>query len=126
MYNFSKFGVRVNFSAEVQDLKRKRKEEEKREKKKRRVLRLRDNRPYEDFQSFEFPVSSVLIWRSFDALKGREKKEKKGGKKSRRRKKKKKNRDPSIDRENREAVFGGSSHARSERVVGRWALVNSK
>lgn len=124
MYNFSKFGVRVNFSAEVQDLKRKRKEEEK--KREEEKTRLRDNRPYEDFQSFEFPVSSVLIWRSFDALKGREKKEKKGGKKSRRRKKKKKNRDPSIDRENREAVFGGSSHARSERVVGRWALVNSK
>ena len=44
-------------------------------------MRLRDNRPYEDFQSFEFPVSSVLIWRSFDALKGREKKEKKRGEK---------------------------------------------
>lgn len=52
MYNFSKFGVRVNFSAEVQDLKRKRKEEEKREKKKRRVYAITDRTKISNRSSF--------------------------------------------------------------------------
>lgn len=98
-----------------------RKKRKKREKKKRPVSRY-------DKNVRRFPIVRVSrlvrfnLAFAFDALREREEEEKK----EREREKRRKNRDPSIDRENREAVFGGSSHARSERVVGRWALVNSK